>query len=208
MKTTNGNYINKVSLKSFILHYIDSKANYPKDMLVVRNKIYEIKPGFKIKIYKGDKFSIISNDPKSLRIYKKKNIINFNRSKKINSKSTNIFLKSIFPSFIIGFTQGIPKSVFGIIFNLLFSMLNIKLNFWEKLISGVTDFLPKSLIRIMIISVDIPFYKNSYKNKMIIIQFLVILVLYFISLEFNYLITNSITESISPISLKILKTKI
>ena len=116
-------------------------------------------------------------------------------------------MKSIFPSFIIGFTQGIPKSVFGIIFNLLFSMLNIKLNFWEKLISGVTDFLPKSLIRIMIISVDIPFYKNSYKNKMIIIQFLVILVLYFISLEFNYLITNSITESISPISLKNIKNQ-
>ena len=73
----------KLNSKSKIkLTYLQSSSVSPPDKIFIEDKSYNILPGFKVYIEKGDSYRIESSDPKSYRIYKK-NII-FNRVFKQN----------------------------------------------------------------------------------------------------------------------------
>ena len=84
-------FISKGSLNNFTYYhssiklvYYQSLAQNPPDKLIYNNKKYEIKQGSIFNIPKLTKFKIISNDPKSLRVYKKKkklflNILNLQK---------------------------------------------------------------------------------------------------------------------------------
>ena len=64
-----------ISKNDMKIIFIKSAANNPYDKLIVNNKEYKIYAGLEVKIKKNSIYNIISEDPNSLRVFRKKNIV-------------------------------------------------------------------------------------------------------------------------------------
>lgn len=59
----------KLSTNTIKLIYFESRAINPPDKLYVEDKEYIIKPGLQVKIYENSNYRIVSEDPKSYRVF-------------------------------------------------------------------------------------------------------------------------------------------
>ena len=76
MFISRGSCQSKIANQTFKITYMESKAIHIQDQISVNNLEYPIYPGFSITIKKGSTYKVHSNDPKSYRVWIKKNIYN------------------------------------------------------------------------------------------------------------------------------------
>ena len=101
-----GNISDKLSNNNFSIFYYESKANFPRDKIIINNRIIEIYSGFKIKINKGDIYKIVSKDINSLRVFKIKNYFNvYNKSLFRKAEIENRLIKILVSHYIIEFIE-------------------------------------------------------------------------------------------------------
>jgi hypothetical protein len=206
MNRSKGFIKSKVSRQDFKLNYFESNAQNPPDKLILGSKEYEIKPGLEVMIPKDTEYQILSKDINSYRVYSKKiikKVWNLLKKRKISKKELIKNAQDFMKGGLIGLSGGIPKAVYGIGLQVIYMMsgLTNSFNKWSTFISGMHNFLPRSLFFILISLINIPIIGGKYRSWMLVTHAISTGLILTLKKTMNHLQLFGMSSYITPISI-------